>query len=133
MNIGKFTVVYAIIFVVEVQISGRSNQTQPTVHHHCIISPKEVVLPSAMTRIWATQTRQTLRRITANIMKHERFDLIGGQEKIAPRQSNFVFSELKFLSFGHNIQTLLLGVQAICYCFQAPDCAIMINKSIVLN
>ena len=48
----------------------KSGTVLPTARHYRDISLKRVVLPAgAMTRRWAPQTRRSLRRNTANIMK----------------------------------------------------------------
>ena len=51
----------------EIQISGRSNQTQCC--HRCEISSNGAVLPRRNDAEMAPQTRHTLRRNTASIME----------------------------------------------------------------
>ena len=55
----------------EVQISGQSNRTQCCQRFAtaATILQKKLCYPGAMTRRWAQQTRYTLWRVTASIMK----------------------------------------------------------------
>ena len=51
----------------------KSDKVLPTARHRCNISSKGSVLPAgAMTQRWAPQTRYTLRRNTASIMKERK-------------------------------------------------------------
>ena len=104
-NIGKFTAVHAIIFVVEVQ--SRAGQIRHSQRFTTTASflQRKLCYPGAMTRRWATQTRHTLRRSTATIMKHERFDLIGGQE--ISRRAKAILRFLD-LSFRHSVASFKL-------------------------
>ena len=76
--------------------------------HRCDISSKEAVCQGIMTRRWAPQTRYTLRRITANIMK----DFIW-----IPYESNYV--QPSFSCVRKNV----IGYKNLSYSTSTFDCA----------